>query len=419
MQNILSRVNSIMGQFDSVSRNLDWDIRAESNINSRLSGISRELSAEARGISGMKNYLGNAVRQYNTVENTNKKNKLKDEVSGHNSGTHVKNNNNKTNKTGGTSTQFGGSAPWIIGKDGKPIRNTGYLNFNGVNLGPVIPSGGMNTSSANSTSAKSGYKVNWAKGAFDIAGKFGIVGSFAKSTYSFATGITEDPYKQATSFTKYGKDALTRFGKIADNAFSDSPNVKKTLWGDFTAGSARKDLFKNTNITSPTNSQVFKATFQKNFFNIDDYKFSNAKTVGGNIKVATKWAGSVLSLATNTISNVKEYEKSNGKMSKTRFVAEIASETVWDAAIGAGATALATLALGPAAPAVAVGALGAVAVWGLDQAVRWGTSKWGGEEKGLTEAVSDFTLDTIEAAGKGIKKGAKAIAKWGKSLFGG
>lgn len=126
MQNILSRVNSIMGQFDSVSRNLDWDIRAESNINSRLSGISRELSAEARGISGMKNYLGNAVRQYNTVENINKKNKLKDEVSGHNSGTHVKNNNSKTNKTGGTSTQFGGNAPWIIGKDGKPGKYVQY-----------------------------------------------------------------------------------------------------------------------------------------------------------------------------------------------------------------------------------------------------------------------------------------------------
>lgn len=102
-----------MGQFDSVSRNLDWDIRAESNINSRLSGISRELSAEARGISGMKNYLGNAVRQYNTVENTNKKNKLKDEVTGMGIGSSVKNPNDRTSNTGGVSTTVKGKANWI------------------------------------------------------------------------------------------------------------------------------------------------------------------------------------------------------------------------------------------------------------------------------------------------------------------
>ena len=115
MQNILSRVNSIMGQFDSVSRNLDWDIRAESNINSRLSGISRELSAEARGISGMKNYLGNAVRQYNTVENTNKKNKLKDEVTGNGHGIHVNTKNNKTEKTDNYSNHSVGNYSGVSG----------------------------------------------------------------------------------------------------------------------------------------------------------------------------------------------------------------------------------------------------------------------------------------------------------------
>ena len=115
LQGVLSRVNSIMGQFDSVSRNLDWDIRAESNINSRLNGISRELSAEARGISGMKNYLGNAVRQYNTVENTNKRNKLKNEVSGHNSGTHVKNKTDKTKETGSASSHSSGNYGGVNG----------------------------------------------------------------------------------------------------------------------------------------------------------------------------------------------------------------------------------------------------------------------------------------------------------------
>lgn len=99
IQGILLQVNSIMGQFDSVSRNLDWDIRAESDINSRLNGISRELSAETRGINGMKNYLGNAVRQYNAVEDTNKKNKLKVEVTDSGYKTWVKDKNKSIENT--------------------------------------------------------------------------------------------------------------------------------------------------------------------------------------------------------------------------------------------------------------------------------------------------------------------------------
>ena len=95
MQGILSRVNSIMNQFNSVSRNLDWEIKAESNINFRLSGISRELSAESRGISGMKNYLETARTRYVAVESKNSGKKLKNEVSGSNSGAKVNRSNSK------------------------------------------------------------------------------------------------------------------------------------------------------------------------------------------------------------------------------------------------------------------------------------------------------------------------------------
>ena len=112
MQNILSRVNSIMGQFDSVSRNLDWDIRAESNINSRLSGISRELSAESRGISGMKNYLSSAVRQYNTVENNNNKNKLKNEVTENGHETYVRDKHQSIKDTKFFAQRHGFSTSW-------------------------------------------------------------------------------------------------------------------------------------------------------------------------------------------------------------------------------------------------------------------------------------------------------------------
>ncbi len=83
LQGILGRVDSIVEQFDSVSRNLDWDIKAESGIDSILLGISRELSDYSRGLDEMKKYLGNARRQYDSVENTNSEKELKNEVSGY------------------------------------------------------------------------------------------------------------------------------------------------------------------------------------------------------------------------------------------------------------------------------------------------------------------------------------------------
>ena len=42
---IYGRVNSIMDQFNSVSRNLDWDIKSEADVYSRLSKISEYLYA--------------------------------------------------------------------------------------------------------------------------------------------------------------------------------------------------------------------------------------------------------------------------------------------------------------------------------------------------------------------------------------
>ena len=411
-----------MGQFDSVSRNLDWDIRAEANINSRLSGISRELSAEARGISGMKNYLGNAVRQYNTVENTNKKNKLKDEVSGHNSGTHVKNNNNKTNKTGGTSTQFGGSAPWIIGKDGKPIKNTGYLNYNGFYLGPIVSAGGNTTSSTSSTSTKSGYTPDWAKGIFKVVGKVGNVGSIASSIYTLGSAISSGKdSKVSKAIISVSKDCISRFGTLAKDAYSGT-SVKETLFGNWTKGGAVTSLFKTAEqATSATKGTIFKAAWAKEF---KGYSFKNATNVGSKIKVATKWAGTALSAVTNFISNKEEQTKNSG-MSNARVVSETVVETAIDVGIGALATAGATALLGAAAPAVAVGAVAVGAVWAVNTGVEAITAHFWGEEnkKNLTELASDAIIDGATYVGKkvgnAVKNGFNAVTKWGKSLFGG
>ena len=124
MQGILSRVNSIMNQFNSVSRNLDWEIKAESNINFRLSGISRELSAESRGISGMKNYLETARTRYVAVESKNSGKKLKNEVSGSNSGAKVNRSNSKIRNIYSINVGRRSTATWVIGKDDKITKKT-------------------------------------------------------------------------------------------------------------------------------------------------------------------------------------------------------------------------------------------------------------------------------------------------------
>lgn len=422
MQNVLSKVNSIIGQFDSVSRNLDWDVRVESNINSRLAGISRELSAEARGISGLKNYLGTAVRQYNTVESTNKKNTLKDEVSGYNSGTCVNDKSSKANKTGGTSTQFGGTATWIIGKDGKSIKNTGYLNYNGFYLGPVVSAGGTNTASTNSTSTKSGCKPDWTKGLFKVVGKVGNVGSIAGSIYTLSSGIASGKdSKVSKAIISVSKDCISRFGTLAKDAYSGT-SVKETLFGNWTMGDAVTSLFKTAEqATSPTEGVIFKTTLAKEF---KGYSFKNATNVGSKIKVATKWAGTGLSAVTNFISN-KEEQKKNPGMSNARVVLETVVETAVDVGVGALATAFVTALLGTVVPAVAVGAIAVGVVWAANTIVEADSACCWGEEnkKNLTELVSDAIIDGSTYVGKKVGSAVKGrfneVTKWGESLFGG
>lgn len=135
MQGVLSRVNSIMNKFNSVSRNLDWDIKAESNINSRLSVISRELSAESRGMSDMKRYLCQARSKYNEVESKNSRNLLKNEITGSGIGTKVFDGRNAISNIGQAAVGKTGLSfsevnfdktylTWCTGKDGLSDKGT-------------------------------------------------------------------------------------------------------------------------------------------------------------------------------------------------------------------------------------------------------------------------------------------------------
>lgn len=71
IQSINRKVNLILREFDSIYRNLDWDIKAASSINSRLSNISRNLSSENRSLQKMQVFLVNAKKRYDDVERLN------------------------------------------------------------------------------------------------------------------------------------------------------------------------------------------------------------------------------------------------------------------------------------------------------------------------------------------------------------
>lgn len=156
-------------------------------------------------------------------------------------------------------------------------------------------------------------------------------------------------------------------------------------------------------------SKSFKDTLFDQFKVMEKGKFDGAKAAG--------WA---LSLVANGFSNYEEYQ--DGGISKGRAVAETISETLIDIGKGALITAgvaagLATI--GVSAPAVVVAGAGVAISAAADFICKKVTGALTGEEKGLTETVSDFVLDTVSDIGKKVgnvfSSAKDAICSWGEN----
>lgn len=139
-------------------------------------------------------------------------------------------------------------------------------------------------------------------------------------------------------------------------------------------------------------------------------KFNGAKVAG--------WG---LALAANGFSNYEEYK--SGKISGYRAFGETAVETGIDIAKGAAITAAVAAgaaALGVAAPAVVVAGAGVVVSAGLDFVCKKVTGAVLGEEKSLTETVSDFVIDravdVMQEATAAVSSKWNAMCSWGASL---
>lgn len=244
---------------------------------------------------------------------------------------------------------------------------------------------------------KNPFSCTW-KDTWKMISKVGIIGS---ATSAFGRVITEG-WSPQTGISS-AKDMLSVIGEVSSTVSKGS----SAKWGEalFGMNNGLKGL-DQTNVGTTFISSIGKSG--------EGLNFSKASSLGGKVKVATKWGGHLLSLASNYLDNKKEFEGQKGM--ESRMIAETGIETAVDIGIGVAAsatvsaTASALLSAGiiTCAPAVVIGA-GTVAVtWAANGICKWAT---GGKDIG--EVVSDIVCDV----GGAVKKVGDTIAKWGKSLF--
>lgn len=360
-QVIFGRLNSILDQYNTVSGNLDWDIKVEENINSRLSTISRQFDSEIRAIGGMRDFLGEAIRQYDEVNSSN----LKTELGG---GTQ------EFDKTIHLKTQSGENV-------------TVYARYKDVNRWISNNSTiktldtGVKKLSAMETILK--YEKKIGKAEMDILGKFGTYGK----QFSFpialmknlvdADGITAKDIgssikglgNSVCGIIEYSFDKATKSAAEL-KGLGASPAIHAAKPG---AGWLERLNCGSSSFADTAKNKISPVSVKSGTKNIDA------------VKTGTKVAGWALSLVANGFSNYDEH----GGFTK-RMVAETVTETVIDigkdVAIGAG-IALACGAVGFAAPVVVAGGMAVAASTFADIVCESLTNK------SVTETVSDFLLD--------------------------
>lgn len=384
MQGVLSRVNSIMNQFNSVSRNLDWDIKAESNINSRLSGISRELSAESRGISGMKQYLGQARTKYNAVERKNSGKRLK-------------------NETTGT-----GKAVGIRTKNGKVVTTAANVGAGTKSKSSVKKA--QLVSSKTKTGKKSNLNVSFDKDWFSYFDLKSAIKDSAKAGGQILNAIKKGFFTSGFKVVrdKTGQYVIAKGATGARTALKDSfvENIKGTR---YKVGSAK---YNSSGIArfdpGATALTKVKASFKVNFSGFAKDTYGIFDSAGkANLGAIAGYAAIAYDTVTHAVGNYK-----NGAAKS-----KIAADATVDVAKGLGemavvsAGAKAGAAIGTLIPIPVVGTLvggvvgGAVAGFAYSYAVDGGI-KIGG--KSIAENASSL----IE---KGIKSVGNAVSGNGKS----
>lgn len=259
--------------------------------------------------------------------------------------------------------------------------------------------------------------INWTENAdktivktlLDIVTKMGDVGG----SFSWLTSIIG---------IKMDNDGISPkdIGKLIKDSGNSIISFMKAI-KDFKGGEFDKLIGLNTYETLKPIASGTQVSWADAYSKTFKDAFDTSPVEAGKKFNGPKVAGWVLTFAANGLSNIEEYN--SGKISAGRAAAETVVETGIDIAKGAAITAAVAAgaaALGVAAPAVVVAGAGVVVSAGLDFVCKKVTGAVLGEEKSLTETVSDFVIDravdVIQEATAAVSSKWNAICSWGASL---
>lgn len=358
-KSVASSVDSIQSDFQRTVRQLDWDIRFESNINSTATLLSRKLESYSRTLESYQRFIEDARGEYVKL--------------------------NEYKKTTDYFEKIDVVIPHLVGPGGQlKIFTDEFLSNYGWK--EILSGAGYIGTIYNLIN-----DIRDGKSWRDLA-KTGV------DTYRFLSGAA----KTYNNYKKIGNAVGT---KTAMAWWAKNITGLKPLGRASTAKNPFTRFANNlTNKTSPFNAQF------KNIVN----NFKGANGVG---KAVASWGTVAVNGVLNWFSNKDEQANSNGTMSDGRVIAETITETVVDTALtyGTGIVvgAAVTAALGTvAAPGIVVVAASGAVVAGLNAGVKALTGKT------TTEWISDTILDTGEAIGSAVSNAAKNVSESIGSWFG-
>ena len=358
-KSVASSVDSIQSDFQRTVRQLDWDIRFESNINSTATQLSRKLESYSRTLESYQRFIEDARGEYVKL--------------------------NEYKKTTDYFEKIDVVIPHLVGPGGQlKIFTDEFLSNYGWK--EILSGAGYIGTIYNLIN-----DIRDGKSWRDLA-KTGV------DTYRFLSGA-------AKTYNNYKKIVNAVGTKTAMAWWAKNITGLKPLGRASTAKNPFTRFANNlTNKTSPFNAQF------KNIVN----NFKGANGVG---KAVASWGTVAVNGVLNWFSNKDEQANSNGTMSDGRVIAETITETVVDTALtyGTGIVvgAAVTAALGTvAAPGIVVVAASGAVVAGLNAGVKALTGKT------TTEWISDTILDTGEAIGSAVSNAAKNVSESIGSWFG-
>lgn len=364
-ETLASRIDTIQSDFQNTIRQLDWDVRFESNINSTATQLSRKLEQYSRALESYQRFIEDAHNNYVKLDEYKKLN-LADYISA--VPFPLDPNRFITVGPGGRlqifTDEFWANFGWKEILSGAGYIGTIYNLINDIKNGK-----------------------SWK----DFA-KVGV------DTYQFLSGA-------AKTYNNYKKIGNAVGSKTAMAWWARNITGLKPLGRASSAKNPFTRFANNlTNKTSPFNAQF------KNIVN----NFKGANGVG---KAVASWGSVAITGVLNWFSNKEEQANSNGTMSDGRVIAETITETAIDTVLtyGTGIVvgAAVTAALGTvAAPGIVVVAASGAVVAGLNAGVKALTGKT------TTEWISDTILDTGEAIGSAVSNAAKSVSESIGSWFG-